>query len=533
MKAVLNNIIISIEMDQEKAITVEIEKKGIDLKNVERIKWLKRSIDSRRKTQVKFLYNLELTFKKKFDITDHKYLIKPKKLVIKPRVSKKLKGKIAVVGSGPAGLFAALRLCEYGYTPIIFERGKKIEDRDRSIDEFYEDDNLDINSNIQFGEGGAGTYSDGKLNTRIKSEYITHVFETFVELGAQKEIMWDYKPHIGTDILKVVTQNLRNKIISMGGVFYFETLVEEVRVKDKKISGIQIKNISKEREPSTKFMELDHLVLAIGHSARDTYRMLHKNGVFMENKPFAMGTRIEHKRSVIDNMQYGKLASHQNLGAATYSMTYNNKEEARGVFSFCMCPGGVIVNAASQKNTSLVNGMSYSDRSGEFSNSAIAVGIKANEFGDHLFSGMEFQETLEKKAYEIIGNYGGIAQRVTDFIGNKTSIDLPATSYPMRLKSYNMNDFFPEVITRNFNLAFKKWKGMVGFISSEALLIGPETRTSAPVKITRNEMGESINIKGLYPIGEGAGYAGGITSAAIDGLKIIDNIFSEIIKNDN
>ena len=528
MKANLNNIIIPIEKEQNKAIKEAIKKSGIDLNNVERIKWLKRSIDSRKKNQIKFLYNLELTFKKEFDISNNKYLVKPKELHIKPRTSKNLKGKIGIIGSGPAGLFAALRLCEYGYKPIIFERGKKIDDRDRSIEEFYKNDKLDINSNIQFGEGGAGTYSDGKLNTRVKSEYINHVFETLVELGAQEEIMWDYKPHIGTDILKVVTKNLRKKIISMGGEFHFETLVKDVIIKDEKVCGVEICEL-KEENSSTKFIELEHLILAIGHSARDTYRMLNKNGVFMENKPFAMGTRIEHKREIIDKMQYGKSYNHPNLGAATYSMTYNNKKEGRGVFSFCMCPGGVIVNAASESKTSLVNGMSYSDRSGEFSNSAVVVGIKANEFGDYLFSGMEFQEKLEKKSYEIIGNYGGIAQRVTDFIENKTSTNLPSTSYPMRLKSYNMNDFFPEVITRNFKLAFKSWSRMKGFINSEALLIGPETRTSAPVKITRNELGESVNIKGLYPIGEGAGYAGGITSAAIDGLKIIDNIFAKEI----
>jgi uncharacterized FAD-dependent dehydrogenase len=525
MKAVLNNIMIPIERDQDNSIKDELIKKGIDISNIVNIEYLKRSIDSRKKSQIKFLYNLELTFKKPIDIDNHKYLTHPKKLKIESRTSKKLKGNIAIIGSGPAGLFAALRLCEYGYTPIIFERGKKVEDRDKSIDNFYSKDDLDINSNIQFGEGGAGTYSDGKLNTRVKSEYITKVFETLVKLGAQPEIMWDYKPHIGTDILKVVVKNLRETIISMGGKFYFNTLVEDLIIKENKITGIKIKKLD-DSNPSTEIIEVDHLVLAIGHSARDTYRMLDKNGVFMENKPFAMGTRIEHKREIIDKMQYGKFANHPNLEAATYSMTYNNKNENRGVFSFCMCPGGVIVNAASEKNTSLVNGMSYSKRDGEFSNSAIAVGIKANEFGEHLFSGMEMQEKLEKSAYNNIGNYGGVAQRVTDFIKNKTSTSLPKSSYPMRMKSHNLNDFFPEVINKNMKLAFNRWKNMSNFISHDALLIGPETRTSAPVKITRNELGESINIKGLYPIGEGAGYAGGITSAAIDGLKIIDNIFA-------
>ncbi len=524
MKAVINNIMIPIEKNQDHAIKNELIKKGIDISNVVHIEYIKRSIDSRKKTQIKFLYNLELTFKKDINLEGHKWLVKPKALQVKPRKSKNLEGRIGVIGSGPAGLFAALRLCEHGYKPIIFERGKKVDERDRSIDNFYTNDDLDINSNIQFGEGGAGTYSDGKLNTRVKSEYITHVFETLVGLGAQKEIMWDYKPHIGTDILKVVTKNLRSKIIQMGGTFYFDTLVENVIIKDNKVIGVDTVSHGKKDK-----IELEHLILAIGHSARDTYRMLYKNGVFMENKPFAMGTRIEHPRAVIDKMQYGKFAGHENLEAATYSMTYNNKAESRGVFSFCMCPGGVIVNAASEKNTSLVNGMSYSKRDGEFSNSAIAVGIKANEFGDHLFSGMEYQEKLERDAYNSVGNYGGVAQRVVDFIKDKKSTSLPKSSYPMRMKSENLNDFFPDVIKKNMKSAFHQWKKMSNFVSNEALLIGPETRTSAPVKITRNEAGESISTKGLYPIGEGAGYAGGITSAAIDGLKIVDNIFAEEI----
>lgn len=524
MKAVLNNIMIPIEKNQDREIKNELINKGIDLSNVIHIEYIKRSIDSRKKTQIKFLYNLELTFKKDINIEGHKWLSKPKALLTKPRRSKKLLGTIGVIGSGPAGLFAALRLCEYGYKPIIFERGQKIDERDRSIDNFYKNDDLDINSNIQFGEGGAGTYSDGKLNTRVKSEYITHVFETFIELGAQKEIMWDYKPHIGTDILKVVTKNLREKIIQLGGRFYFDTLVENIIIKDNKVVGIDTNSYGKKDK-----VEIDHLVLAIGHSARDTYRMLHKNKVFMENKPFAMGTRIEHPRKTIDKMQYGKFANHENLEAATYSMTYNNKSENRGIFSFCMCPGGVIVNAASEKNTSLVNGMSYSKRDGEFSNSAIAVGIKANEFGEHLFSGMEYQEKLERDAYNTVGNYGGVSQRVVDFMKDKKSTSLPKSSYPMRMKSHNLNEFFPDLINKNMKLAFHQWKKMSNFITNEALLIGPETRTSAPVKITRNEVGESISTKGLYPIGEGAGYAGGITSSAIDGLKIIDNIFSEEI----
>ena len=432
-----------------------------------------------------------------------------------------------VVGTGPAGLFAALRLTEYGYKPIVIERGEDVDSRDKTVNNFIKTNKFNENSNIQFGEGGAGTYSDGKLNTRIKSEYIEKVFSEFVECGAQEEILWDYKPHIGTDVLKVVVKNLRKKIISQGGKFYFNNFLTDINIENGKVKSVIIRNNKNKIEK----LDIDKIVLAIGHSSRDTYRMLYKKGVFMENKPFAVGARIEHPREVIDKMQYGKYAGNKKLGAATYNLTYNNKEEERGIFSFCMCPGGVIVNAASEKCGTLVNGMSYSDRNGKFSNSALVVAIKENEFGNELFSGMKFQEELERKTFELVKNYGALYQSVPDFLKGKITEKDIETSYEMKKTSYDLNKLFPDVITRNMKMALKYWeKRYEGFVSEKANLIAPETRTSAPVKITRNEFGESINIKGLYPIGEGAGYAGGIVSAGVDGLKIIDLAFAQEIK---
>ena len=523
MKINVNNIIVSIEKNQDREIEKEIIKRGIKKENIDRIVWSKRSIDSRKKSDIKFVYNVEVTLKKEIDLSKTKNISLVKETEKIKRKALNKDEEVLVVGTGPAGLFAALRLAEYGYKPIVIDRGEAVDERDKTVDRFIKTGELNENSNIQFGEGGAGTYSDGKLNTRIKSEYIEKVFTEFVECGAQKEIIWDYKPHIGTDVLKVVVKNLREKIISLGGKFYFNNLLTDVVIENGEVQGAVIRNNKNEMEK----LPVKKIILAIGHSSRDTYRMLHKNGVFMENKPFAVGARIEHPREDIDRMQYGKYAGNKNLGAATYSLTYNNKEEERGIFSFCMCPGGVIVNAASENGGTLVNGMSYSDRNGRFSNSALVVGIKENEFGDELFSGMKFQEELERKTFELVKNYGALYQSVPDFLEGKLTEKEIETSYEMKKTPYDLNKLFPEVITRNMKMALNYWgKRYEGFVSERANLIAPETRTSAPVKITRNEMGESVNIKGLYPVGEGAGYAGGIVSAAIDGLKIVDLAFS-------
>ena len=525
MKINVNNIIVSIEKNQDREIEKEIIKRGIKKENIDRIVWSKRSIDSRKKSDIKFVYNVEVTLKKEIDLSKTKNISLVKETEKIKRKALNKDEEVLVVGTGPAGLFAALRLAEYGYKPIVIDRGEAVDERDKTVDRFIKTGELNENSNIQFGEGGAGTYSDGKLNTRIKSEYIEKVFTEFVECGAQKEIMWDYKPHIGTDVLKVVVKNLREKIISLGGRFYFNNLLTDVVIENGEVQGAVIRNNKNEMEK----LPVKKIILAIGHSSRDTYRMLHKNGVFMENKPFAVGARIEHPREDIDRMQYGKYAGNKNLGAATYSLTYNNKEEERGIFSFCMCPGGVIVNAASEKGGTLVNGMSYSDRNGRFSNSALVVGIKENEFGDELFSGMKFQEELERKTFELVKNYGALYQSVPDFLEGKLTEKEIETSYEMKKTPYDLNKLFPEVITRNMKMALNYWgKRYEGFVSERANLIAPETRTSAPVKITRNEIGESVNIKGLYPVGEGAGYAGGIVSAGVDGLKIIDLAFTEI-----
>lgn len=523
MRINANNIIVSLNKNQEDEIFKELKNRGVEKSNIQSIIWNKRSIDSRQKNDIKLIYNLEVILKKEIELDNKKNITLVKDVEIKNRIPLYPKKHIAIVGAGPAGLFAGLRLAEFGYIPHIFERGEKVEDRDKTTEKFVLTSELNVNSNIQFGEGGAGTYSDGKLNTRIRSEYIEKVFNTFVECGANQEILWDYKPHIGTDVLKVVVKNLRKKIESLGGKFYFNHKIERIIIKDSTVKGIEVyKNGSKE------FYPFDDVILAIGHSARDTYEMLHKEGVNMSSKPFAIGCRIEHFREDIDKMQYGKYYKNDILGAATYNVTYNNKVEDRGTFSFCMCPGGVIVNATSELNSSLVNGMSYSDRGGRFSNSAIVVGVKENEFGDELFSGMNYQRELEKKTFELSEGYGALYQNVIDFMKDKkTTFDIES-SYQMKKTSYNLNKFFPEFISNNMKKAFEQWGKNPLFISKNVNLIAPETRTSAPIRINRDMKGMSINTRGLYLIGEGAGYAGGIVSAGVDGLKIVDLAFAKI-----
>ena len=518
MKIQIKNITIGVEENQEKSLIKYIEKLGIKKEFIENITYLKRSIDSRSRRDIKLIYNIEVSLNKNIDISKFENITQSKEEKTVFRKSRNLEGNIAVIGTGPAGLFAALRLCELGYKPVIFERGATVPQRDKDIENFYKLSVLNENSNIQFGEGGAGTYSDGKLTTRVRSEYMDYVFETFVKYGAQEEILYHYKPHIGTDILKNVVQNMRNEIIKLGGEFRFDSQVTDFRIISDEIKAIEINK--------NEWLEFDYVVLGIGHSARDTYRKLYDRGVFMENKDFAIGVRIEHPREDIDKMQYGDLAGHPHLGAATYNYTFNNTVEKRGIFSFCMCPGGEIVNASSVEGHSLVNGMSYSTRDGEFSNSAVVVAVRKDDFGSGVFDGMKYQENIERKAFETRGTHGALYQNLSDFINNKKSVDSIKTSYGMGLTSVNFNEFFPNVIKDNMQLAFKEWSRNKYFVSNRANLIGPETRTSAPIRITRDGQGISLNIKNLFPIGEGAGYAGGIVSAAIDGVKIIDKNFA-------
>ena len=419
-----------------------------------------------------------------------------------------------VVGSGPGGLFSAFILAEAGLKPIILERGKSIEERQEDVYKFFKTGLLNEESSVQFGEGGAGTFSDGKLTTGTHNIRIKKVIDTFIMAGANEEIAYVSKPHIGTDKLIQILKNLRARIESLGGEYKFQHKVDKIIIEDSRVSGV---TASTPKGPVT--FKTQGLILAIGHSARDTFRVLNEQQVKMEPKTFSVGVRIEHKQVFLDKSQYGDFASI--LPAADYKL--NVKINNRGVYTFCMCPGGVVVPATSNKNQLVVNGMSYYDRSKENGNSAVLVNVYPDDFKtDHVLGGMIFQENLEKKAFELGGsNYYAPVQLAKDFIANKKSENLLEVkpSYSIGYRLSNIRDILPDFVVDTLAeglLALDK--RIPGFSSGNGVITGLETRSSSPIRIPRDENGFA-NIKGLVPCGEGAGYAGGIMSAAVDGIK--------------
>lgn len=481
---------------------------------------IKKSIDARDKSHIVYVYELNVSVKdeekvlKKCSSLDI-FLVHEEEYSF-PKSNHMMEDRPIIVGSGPAGLFCAYLLAEAGYKPIVFERGDSMEDRVSCVEKFFKTNVLDPESNIQFGEGGAGTFSDGKLNTLTKDKMgrMKKVFEIFVENGAPEEILYIHNPHIGTDVLRNVVVNMRNKIISLGGEFHYRSCVTNLMLSGDRVIGVEVN--------SRDIYRSHHIVLAIGHSARDTFMMLHENGVSMNPKNFAVGVRVEHPRSMIDNSQYGKFA--KKLGSASYKLTYQTKN-GRGVYSFCMCPGGFVVNASSEEGRLVVNGMSNYDRGEENSNSAIVVSVTPSDFGDGLFAGMEFQRKLEEAAYKEGKGFIPV-QLYSDFCKNTISSSYgeihPHTKGDVSFG--NIRNILPEFVSSSIMEAMPEFgKKIKGFDRDDALFLGVETRTSSPVVICRDEKYHS-NYLGLYPCGEGAGYAGGITTAAIDGMKVAEEI---------
>ncbi len=424
-----------------------------------------------------------------------------------------------IIGAGPAGLFCAYMLAKAGFAPILLERGEAVEDRQKKVDHFWETGKLDIRSNVQFGEGGAGTFSDGKLNTLVKdpSGRGRFVLNTFVEFGAEDDILYESKPHIGTDILIDVVRNMRNEIIRLGGDVRFSSQVTDLRTENGKISAVEVN-----RE---QWIETDAVVLAIGHSARDTFEMLLERQIPMHAKAFAVGVRMEHPQSMINENQYGKNYP-DSLPAAAYKLTRKVAED-RGVYSFCMCPGGYVVNASSEEEMTAVNGMSYHARAGENANSAMIISVRPEDFGsDEPLAGVEFQRKLERAAYR--EGQGKIpVQLFGDFCKNQVSTKLGAIR-PNTKGQWtfgNVRTIFPENLAAGLEEGIRGCENLIpGFSREDALLLGVESRTSSPVRIDRDNDSLESEMRGLYPCGEGAGYAGGIMSAAMDGIKIAEAI---------
>lgn len=481
----------------------------------------KKSVDARNKADVHFVLSVDAKVKNEDAVLKR---LKPGAAhrMIPPSVPPLPQPRFAhppvVVGAGPAGLFSALTLAQAGANPILVERGKPVEARTQDVAAMREHGVLNPDSNVQFGEGGAGAFSDGKLTTGTKSLFIRNVLQTFVEHGAPEDILYLSKPHIGTDRLKGVVASMRREIIRLGGTVLFETRVTELIVRGNRVEGVKIIHQGEEQELLT-----DTVLLAIGHSARDTMQRLFNQGVMMVQKPFAMGVRIEHPQSLISQRQYGQAWQHPALGAADYKLSVRTPDE-RGVYTFCMCPGGEVIAAASQEGGLCVNGMSYHARAGRNANAAVLVGVNPGDFGDdHPLAGFVWQRSIEQAAYRLGGGgYKAPVQRVEDLLAGRATTRLGEVlpTYQPGVTPADLRSCLPDFIIEDLKFGIRRMDGQLrGFAHPDAVLTGVETRSSSPVRLNRDRvtlMAEGLN--GLFPVGEGAGYAGGIVSAAVDGI---------------
>ena len=476
----------------------------------------KKSLDARDKNNIKFIYTIEFSASPYSEPTEALPRLPKEKLP---------KENVLVVGSGPAGLFCALRLLEYGVMPIVIERGAPVEEREKDIALFSSAGTLNVNSNVQFGEGGAGTFSDGKLNTQTHSPLNREVLRKFVEFGAPKEILWLSKPHIGSDNLKKVVKNMREYILSQGGKVLFHSCLTDIRCVDGEVRQATIKT-----KDGKEILPVSAVVLAVGHSARDTFEMLLHKGVQMTQKDFAVGVRIEHLQSKIGMAQYSK--AYAQLPAADYKLVSHAAD--RAAFTFCMCPGGYVMPAASEEGSVVTNGMSNYARDGVNANSALIAQVTRadfQKFGDTPLAGVEFQRHLEHAAFEAGGkNYAAPIQLVGDFLEDKESSRFGEVqpTYAAGTAFADLRSVLPQPVVEALKASIVDMdRKLKGFASPDAILTAVETRTSSPVRIERDETLQSVSVKGLFPCGEGAGYAGGITSSAADGLRVATAIYQK------
>lgn len=507
------------------------KKLGIKEKDIKEIKIVRKSIDARKKPEIYYSYILDIK------VNDEKYVLKKNKnnpnifyvdkdidkYKYTPKGTKKISFRPIVVGMGPAGLIVSYMLAKYGYKPLIIERGSDVDTRVKDIEEFWTTNKLKNNSNVCFGEGGAGTFSDGKLNTRIKDKnnYQNMVFDIFIENGAPEEIKYLSDPHIGTDKLRKIVKNIRKRIIEFGGTVKFDTCLTDIEIKNNKVIAIEVNDNEK--------INCDVLIIAIGHSARDTFSMLNQKNITMESKPFAVGVRIIHPQEIINMSQYGSI-NNRVLKNASYKLTHKSKN-GRGVYTFCMCPGGYVINSSSETGYLSINGMSNYKRDSGYANSAIIATVDKKDYGEDTLAGVRFQQVLEEKAY-LIGNGSIPISLFKDYEKNtiSTSFGKVTPAIKGRYTFANINSILPTDINESIIEAINEFnKKINGFSRGDAIIAGIESRTSSPVRIIRNENHES-NITGIYPCGEGSGYSGGITSSAIDGLITFEKIADNYIK---
>lgn len=508
----IENIKVFEELNKEDLLKKCLSKAKVDQKDVTSFRIARKSIDARKKEEIFYNYSIDIEVK---DENKYKFLkkISDDVLELNNNVKRNSSLRPVVIGSGPAGLFCAKYLAENGAKPILIEQGKKVEDRIKDVELFRTKGILNTKSNVQFGEGGAGTFSDGKLTSGINSPLCRKVLRDFVTFGGPEEIEYVNKPHIGTDKLVEIVKNIREYIIDKGGDVFFEEKFIDFEEENGKI----ISCITDKRK-----IETDCIVLAVGHSARDTFEMLYNKNIKMEKKNFSVGVRIEHKQQLINEAQYGNFTKLK-LPPAEYKMAYHNDKTGRSCYTFCMCPGGEVIASSSEEGTIVTNGMSKFARDKENANSALLVNVTPDDFkGDSPLEGMYFQKEIEQKAFKIGGeNYNAPCQRLGDFLNIQGESKEVIPSYVPGVKYTSISEIFPKYVVDTLKEGIIYFdKRIKGFASPGAIITAPETRSSSPVKVLRNEKYESVSVEGLFPCGEGPGHAGGIMSAAVDGINV-------------
>jgi len=522
---IIRNVVVDFRVDKDGLL--EHLLKRLSIKSDQVLDWriTRKALDARKKSSIRYVYSFLVALRDENEVAG-KHAGDPDVEMAGsdtfPRFSRiRTEKRILIVGMGPAGLFAALRLAEYGLQPVIVERGRPVEERVRDVEAFWRTGLLDPDSNVQFGEGGAGTFSDGKLTTRIREDSLRYILEAFVRFGAPDELLTLAKPHIGTDRLRRVVLEMRRHLLGRGIEVGFSRKLTDIVVSGGRVAGVVL-NDSEE-------LSCSFLVLATGHSARDTYELLRRRSVSLEQKPFAIGVRVEHPQELINRIQYG-ITAHPQLPQAEYALSHRDPETGRPVYTFCMCPGGVVLAAASEDGCLVTNGMSNFLRDSGLANSAVIVGVGTADFpGEGPLAGVEFQRKWERMAFSAGGgSYFAPAQNLMDFVSGRGARGIRSSYRPGAVETA-LADLLPADVSRALKAGFRHFdRKMRGFLSADATLTGVETRTSSPVRITRGDDLQSVSLAGLYPAGEGAGYAGGIMSAAADGIRIADAIALEL-----